>query len=997
MSPRAAEDWRAAPVGVRRALAALVVLVGAAGCIQIERATLGTGATDVGPGDVSVDTTVDAEPDDAEPGDDVEIDVPDADDLDTGESSGDCETSCADDDPCTIDRCVESTCERLPIANCCASDGDCDDENACTADTCDDERCVFSPRSDTTCALAPGGCATSATCALGECVQVPLECDDDSPCTADLCEGGTCLHAPIAGTCDDGSACTSGDTCAGGSCHGVAIADCCTVDADCPGSTCSPGVCASGTCDTTTAADTVTCDDGDACTTDDTCAGGTCVGTPRVCDDGDLCTGDLCSTAVGCLAAPLTGWAASPCKKAGVCAAGGTATCSNSVWTCDYEAIPDYATTETRCDGVDEDCDGETDEGLDLGIDEDCAGPGVCALGAPLRCTLGEPVCDRSALPHYEAVETACDLRDNDCDGVRDETCDQDGDGAADPVDNCVDRPNGAQLDSDDDDRGDACDLCPLDSKDQCESAQLGFWPLDEATGPVKDQAGQATPGEVGPGIERGVAGPRGRAILAPGTADGRVVIAAPVAYQALSRLTVSAWVRAEVGSLGAVRIALGATNDAFTLGLDATGRARCSFKVIGPSESVAVGDVAMADGQWHHVACVRHIEKEGRPRNAVLLDGVVSGAAQDGGVSSNLVAIAELSIGGAVDGTRAFAGGIDDVRIVAEATDATSDADLDGVPDVVDRCPGLADPAQLDGDGDGVGDACDDRTGRPCATEADCDDGNPCTSATCTPSGPLSVCVVTSASGPCDDGDVTTTPDQCAAGLCAGLRPNLTITKTFPPGHHYFDTIDLGPGDTVTCLGTQDGWYGAGCVFHAHTIIVGVGAVVTADGQGFTPGNGPGQCGGNVSASHGGLGGAISPSYCGQESTYGSLVWPTALGSGAAGTQDGLGGGAIAFIASDEVTIDGLVTANGTDQPGLAASGGSILLLSKIINGSGTLRARGATGTEGGGGGGRVALHGDTISDALTIDVSGGGGTLPGAVGSTWSGPFDALPGTGD
>ena len=38
----------------------------------------------------------------------------------------------------------------------------------------------------------------------------------------------------------------------------------------------------------------------------------------------------------------------------------------------------------------------------------------------------------------------------------------------------------------------------------------------------------------------------------------------------------------------------------------------------------------------------------------------------------------------------------------------AAPDADTDGVPDAVDVCPTLSDPAQRDFDGDGIGDACD-------------------------------------------------------------------------------------------------------------------------------------------------------------------------------------------------------------------------------------------------------------------------------------------------
>jgi len=44
----------------------------------------------------------------------------------------------------------------------------------------------------------------------------------------------------------------------------------------------------------------------------------------------------------------------------------------------------------------------------------------------------------------------------------------------------------------------------------------------------------------------------------------------------------------------------------------------------------------------------------------------------------------------------------------VVDVGGAADDADGDGVPDLGDLCPTLADPDQADADGDGVGDACD-------------------------------------------------------------------------------------------------------------------------------------------------------------------------------------------------------------------------------------------------------------------------------------------------
>ena len=51
---------------------------------------------------------------------------------------------------------------------------------------------------------------------------------------------------------------------------------------------------------------------------------------------------------------------------------------------------------------------------------------------------------------------------------------------------------------------------------------------------------------------------------------------------------------------------------------------------------------------------------------------------------------------------------------------DAVSDRDGDGVNDVVDRCPDVADPRQHDEDGDGVGDLCDNCPHVPNADQAD-------------------------------------------------------------------------------------------------------------------------------------------------------------------------------------------------------------------------------------------------------------------------------------
>jgi len=115
-------------------------------------------------------------------------------------------------------------------------------------------------------------------------------------------------------------------------------------------------------------------------------------------------------------------------QQDGVCrgAARDESLCRNGAWLAcrpeDFSAHDaGYEAEETLCDGLDNDCDGLTDESL--------SGPacaktlGVCA-GVTRPC-LGEhgfkEICDPVDYGQdYEATETRCDGLDNDCDGVTD-------------------------------------------------------------------------------------------------------------------------------------------------------------------------------------------------------------------------------------------------------------------------------------------------------------------------------------------------------------------------------------------------------------------------------------------------------------------------------------------------------------------------------------------------------------------------------------------------
>ncbi|MFN3197470.1 MAG: MopE-related protein [Bradymonadia bacterium] len=109
----------------------------------------------------------------------------------------------------------------------------------------------------------------------------------------------------------------------------------------------------------------------------------------------------------------------------GVCGAGrggcrteGRFVCGVNGVTCDAEP---GAPGEERCNGEDDDCDGRTDEGFQ-GVGGPCAvGVGQCAAEGVLVCTPqgDEVVCDAAPLTPGPEL---CDTLDNDCDGEADET-----------------------------------------------------------------------------------------------------------------------------------------------------------------------------------------------------------------------------------------------------------------------------------------------------------------------------------------------------------------------------------------------------------------------------------------------------------------------------------------------------------------------------------------------------------------------------------------------
>jgi len=103
----------------------------------------------------------------------------------------------------------------------------------------------------------------------------------------------------------------------------------------------------------------------------------------------------------------------------GICS-GAVKTCNGvSGWVNDYSSVPSYQAEESNCDNKDNDCDGTVDEGYNVG-DSCTNGVGACQVQGTLVCAQNQLGATCNATPGTPTAEV-CNGVDDDCDGIVDE------------------------------------------------------------------------------------------------------------------------------------------------------------------------------------------------------------------------------------------------------------------------------------------------------------------------------------------------------------------------------------------------------------------------------------------------------------------------------------------------------------------------------------------------------------------------------------------------
>ena len=328
--------------------------------------------------------------------------------------------ACVAEGACQVAACDPSTgdCKKAskPDGSACTDDNLCTQNDACSGGACKPEKTVACPPGkaciELPCDPASGlclaklaadgapcddgdACTAGESCKGGNCSFVGEKCNDQNPCTADVCEPGVgCKSTPIDGECSDGDLCTIGDACKGGKCAPVGPKGC-DDKSDCSVDSCDA---TTGNCvnDGAGAQGKPCNDDGSACTTGEICTQGKCLGgSAKVCKDNDPCTSDGCDPIKGDCAFPPAK-VGTPCADGSFCTFGDAC---DALGKCTGTALDCNDQSPCTADGCDPKTGGcltvplKAGDGCEEGdlcsTGDTCDASGACIAGKAIACDDG--------------------------------------------------------------------------------------------------------------------------------------------------------------------------------------------------------------------------------------------------------------------------------------------------------------------------------------------------------------------------------------------------------------------------------------------------------------------------------------------------------------------------------------------------------------------------------------------------------------------------------